>query len=370
MTINSVPASAALRTPRGLIEVDGTEISATDGLIEMEWENNSFFEADTFRISLAASALPEAFRADYFGDTVDIPVEIFAGFPDDPDDYAAGDLDSMLYGKVDAVEYSLDQAVLVLTGRDLTAKLIDTKTDEKYPNQTSSNIVKSIAAAQGLTPKVTATSTLVGHYYEIDHVRLADNQTLWDLICYLAQQEGFIAYVSGKELHFEAPPVSDADPYLFQWTAPAVAGEPPEGNFTGLNLSRSLTVAKDITVKVRSFNSKLNTTFSATSKVSHAKSSSTSITYVYNIPGLTFAQAQARAKNIVSELAKHERKATVTGPADNLLSITDMVKIDGTGTAWDQTYFVEAISRSLSFSEGYRWSVSLKNMSPASVTSA
>lgn len=369
MTINTVPVSSDVRTPRAIIKINDTSVTFKTGLLSLQWDQNTYFQADTFSAKLVASALPSGIDADYLSDTVKIPVEIYTGFPDDPDDYTASDLDSMFYGMVDTVQYDLATGVFVISGRDLTAELIDKKTDEKYPNSTASTIVKKIASAQGLTADVTTTTTLVGRYYNASHTQLADNQTLWDLICYLAQMEGFIAYVDHKTLHFTEPPDSDSDPYLFQWTsADESESGLPVGNFSDMSFSRAITVAKDITVKVRSYDSRQNASYSASATVTHNNSSGMKISYTYNIPGLTYAQALASAKRIAKDLAKHERKVTVRGPADNDLDITNMAQVDGTNTAWDQTYFVDSITREISLRNGYVWTVAMKNMSPASIS--
>lgn len=365
-TKNVIPVTPQTRTPRGIIKIDGTAVS---GWTELSWDNNTFFEADTFRATFAVSSLPSDYDVDYFSDTVDMPVEIFAGFPANASSYSSADLSSMISGVVDTVDWSIGQGSITISGRDLTAKLIQSKTDAKYANQTASQIVTSIANDIGLTPKVTATTVLAGHYYEIDHVRLQDNRTLWDLVCYLARQEGMVAYVSGKELHFEAPPDLSGTPYEFYYVPPAEAGGPARGNFADLHMERALTVAKDIVVKVRSWNSRTKTAFTMIAKAAHTKSSGDSQTYIFNIPGLTSAQAQKRAEELALELSKHERKATISGHADNILLRTDVVSLTGTDTAFDQNYFIESISRSLSYQGGYEWTVNLKNHSPETTTS-
>ena len=94
-----------------------------------------------------------------------------------------------------------------IDGRDLTARLLDARTQETFSNQTASQIAETLAARHGLTPNVTATQTLAGRYYAADHDRLTLGQfsratTEWDLLTFLAAREGFEAYVSGQTLTF------------------------------------------------------------------------------------------------------------------------------------------------------------------------
>lgn len=360
---NTLPVPASSRQPRGLIKANGTVVS---GWTSFEVTNNTFYQADTFRAEFAVSGLPQSLGPSFWSETAPISIEIFAGFPADPGNFSATDLDSIFYGQVDDIDWALERTHIALSGRDLTAKFIDTKSDQKYPNLTASQIATMLAQQQGLTPKVTATKTRVGRYYQIDNVRLQDNRTQWDLLSFLAREEGFVVYTKGQELHFEPAPNLSQDPYVFEWIAPAAPGGPPQGNFTAMSVTRSLTLAKDVLVIVRSWNARQKRAFVRKATMQHKSVASGVQTYTYDIPGLTPDQAQQRATVIAQELSKHERKARIEGPADNLLQQTDVIQIKGTGTSWDQTYFPDAITRSMSVDEGYRWTVEVKNHSPES----
>jgi hypothetical protein len=50
-------------------------------------------------------------------------------------------------------------------------------------------------------------------------------------------------------------------------------------------------------------------------------------------------------------------------PGDNLLTGNRSVAVRGTGTALDQDFFPDSVRRSMSFQEGYRMSLSAKNIS-------
>lgn len=359
---NTLPAAPSARAPRFLIKANGTVLT---GAISFETTENSFYEADTFEAIFALSKLPAGYGAAWWSQTAPITIEIFSGFPSNPDIFSASDLASIFYGLVDTIAISLDRTQLSISGRDLTARFIDNKSDEKYPNLTASQIATKLAQAQGLTPVVTATTTRVGTYYQIDNVTLQDNRTLWDLLTYLAKQENFVVYTKGQELHFEPAPDLSGDPYVFEWV-PGEQGGAPRGNFSSINLTRSLTLAKDITVTVRSWNARQKKAFVRKATVQHKSHAGDVQNYVFNIPGLTPDQAQQRATKLAQEFSKQERKVEIEGPADNLLQRTDPVQLRGTATSWDLLYFVESIARSMSPDEGYRWTVELKNHSPES----
>ena len=362
---NALPAASASRQPRGAIQVNGTRI---DGWTTWETEENSNFRADTFRASFVLSDLPAANNAAWWDSQGSLDVEIFAGLPADPSNFAATDLQSVLQGRVDDLSFQWDQGTLTISGRDRTADLIDTKTSQKWANMSPEAIVSQIAGEHGLTAVTQSTGTFAGKLYAQDQVRLQDDRTEWDLITWLAREVGFIAYVKGTELHFE-PPADSLDPYLIQYVAPQV-GEAPQGNFVTLETSHTLTIAKGITVTVRSWNHKQKKAFERKAVRSGTTSTGARTQqYVYTIPNLTPEQAQDRANKLLADLSKHERKLVMSGPADNLLTKTDVIQLQGTGTGADQTYYPDVISRSMSRDGGYEFRVQAKNHSPESEAS-
>lgn len=355
-------AASTVRQPRGLVKVNGTPIS---GLIGWTWDGNSMFQADQFGVDFAFGALPAANDAGWFSTQTDLDVELFVGFPRDPDKFGAADLESVFSGRTDEVFVKWEQGMVSLKGRDLTAPFLDNKNSAKWPMKTSSEIVTALAGKYGLTPVVTATSTRVGKYYKDAYVRLQDDRTEWDLLTWLAREEGFVVYVQGKELHFGPAPT--ASTYTLTYTPPA-KGELPSGQMVRTDTSRVLTVARDIKVIVRSWNPKKKVPI-IRDATRNKKGSAQVQTYVYTFPNLDAAGCQARANQILADLSRHEMQLRFSGPADSLLKKSDLIAFKGTGTAFDQTYYPDSIARTFSAREGYSWRVSAKNHSPESQVS-
>ncbi len=371
LSLNPLPALSAATQPRGAVKLNDTLI---EGWVSWEVESNNFYAADTFRITFLKNMLPAERNANWFSELQTAFVEIFAGFPANPDDYRASELTSMLYGRVDEVEFDIVRGRIDLIGRDLTSEFIDAKTTEKWPNKTASQIATDLAVRRGLTPMVTATSTLVGTYYDIDHVTMTDQRSEWDILNYLAHLEQFAVYVRGKTLYFGPKPDPKATPYVLMWQDPNADQAFPEGNFMDLRFTRGLTVSRGIQVVVRSFNSKAKKAFTATypnkgstTQAGKAKPFGGTQIYTYTIPGLTQEQALQRAQTIYAELIAHEMKLSAVLPGDNILGIDTMVQVMGTGTAWDQTYYPDSVTRRMSFDEGYSMNLHAKNHAPDSV---
>lgn len=372
MTVNTIPAQALARQPRGIVKLGGQAVS---GWVSWEVSSNNYYEADTFRVSFAASALPVANNAAWFATQKELFVEIFAGFPANPERINSTDLQSLIYGRVDDISFDPVSTLITVTGRDLTAAFIDAKLTAAWTNQTSSSIAIALASSHGLTPVVTATKTNVGTYYKHDQVRMQSNRSEWDLLAWIAREEGFVCYVTGNELHFEPDTVLSADPYVIRWTAPSAPTGYPTANVQELHFSRSLTVAKGITVTVRSPSTTKKTpvvqSYPAAAKVVKVGKSApfgNSQAYFFTIASnKTANDVQAYAQARYKEIIAHEMKLHARLPGDNLLSTRTLLRVDGTGTAFDQTYFPNVITRQMSMDEGYTMTVEAKNHNPDTV---
>ena len=357
---------SSVRAPRLKVTVNGVLLT---GAFDAEVENKSHFAADTFRVTAAISGLPVAMNLAWWSAAPQAFVEVFAGFDD-----GSGTVPwfSLIYGQVDDISVDLVRRTLTLTGRDLSGQFIDAKTSEKFQDQTSSAIAQALALRHGLDSTVRKTTTFVGTYYELAHARLTQEQSEWDLLTYLAEQEGFDVWVSGLTLYFQPSPVATATPYPLTWVEPGDGTH--TANFVDIRLERALTLARDVIVKVQSWNQSQEKSFVTTYHVSQAGKSQqaggTAQLYSYTVPNLTPAQALQWATNKAQEITRHERVVTADLPGDNVLTTRTTVTLTGTGTAWDQSYYPDTIERHISADGGYRMTLRAKNHSPQSTVVA
>ncbi|WP_259384392.1 hypothetical protein, partial [Bacillus thuringiensis] len=217
--INAQSTSRA-RSPRGAVKVNGTLI---DAWVSLEVDNNAFRVADTFRVEFAAFGLPAATNAAWFGAQSSIEVEVFA--TEDWTGAAAyypAAADRLILGKVDDIEFDPLAGTLSISGRDLTATLIDTKTNEGFLNKTASQIVGILAGRHGLTPVATSTSQLVGTYYTQNHISQTQERSEWDILVELADFEDFDVFVTGRELHFQPRPKDSGNRYAIVYRLPGI----------------------------------------------------------------------------------------------------------------------------------------------------
>lgn len=372
------------RQPRGVVQL-GPVGALTDvpGWTSFSVSNNSYYEADTFKITYAASALTSTkvegiavgIDANWFSEQTEIFAQIYAGFPQDPANPQTSELTNLIYGRIDDIAYNPKTEEISLTGRDLTAVFIDNRISDQYKNKTSSQIATLLAKSHGLdTSNITATKTLAGTYYTRDQVMLASDRSEWDLLALLAREEGFVIFVNGNSLFFEPDPrPTDADdPYTITWTPKTSTNGSPVSTVVDINFSRSLTVAKGISVTARSPNTSTGRAVvqsypSSPKSIGAGKSSPFGTVQQYTIllpAGLSPTKVAAAAQKAYENIISHEMKMTASMPADDVLDVSTPIMVRGTGTAFDQLYFPRLITRVMDAdNEGYRMTVEAQNTS-------
>lgn len=360
MSLNTVPAISEARVPRGMVLIND-EILYFDSI---EVTNNNNYQADTFRIPLTISQQPPAFNAKYWAESTPMLVNIYIGFPPNPERYTKDDLDKVLMGEVDGVDYDPVAGTVTLTGRNLVSRFIDNKTTEGFSNMTFSQIAEMLATRRGLKAQVTKTSVKVGIFYSQNHVDLNNQHTEWDLLSFLADQEGFILYVKNDTLYSHPKPQPDENPYIIQWQWPDQERAYSRGNVVSITLSRNLTLAKDVIVKIRTVNPKTGKTVEKIAKATHNKKNKYDPgvqVYTEFLPGLTPEQALQLAQKKLRAYTAWEKTFSATLPGDNKLGIENIVKVQGMNSAFDQVYYVDSITRTLEPSQGYNMTIHCKN---------
>ena len=270
---------------------------------------------------------------------------------------------NLFTGTVDTIAINATRGLIHIAGRDLSAQLIEARTAETFSNRTSSEIASLLAKRHGLTSNVAQTATLVGRYYQDEHDRITLGQfsrstTEWDLLVFLAQQEGFDLSVTGTTLNFLSSSNAVQAPYVITPT-----------NCIYMTLERRLTLAKDIEVTVKSWNSRQSSAIAQTvtgtsSADSTSGGSSSPQQYVFVHPNLTADQALNFAQQKLTDLAMHERVVEFVVPGDLLLTPIGQLLVIGTGTDFDQAYNIDLVERHLSMNDGFTQRVRAKGSSP------
>ncbi len=364
-----------IRAPRWCVMLGGQAIVPVSARVT----TNVMFLADEFDVILTASSNPLGLDWTKWAAYTAMQAEIRVGFPADPAHWTPDELTPLIFGDVDQIHVDPVADTITLTGRDLTRRFIDQKTPQKYQNQTPSQIAQQLAKAAGLKAQIAVSpaNALAGRFYEIDHVHLATTQTQWDVLTYLAQQLGWVCYVQIDTLVFGPPSPPGQNDYVV--TAPQPVQQVQTALKT-IRFARNLTIARDVIVEVRSWNAKQAKGFTATAKATRnvkttlagnrpgtaQAAGGNAQTFSYTIPNLTMADAQARANALLTQISKQELRVEIEQPGDLAPSKGQAIRIAGTGSVFDQTFYPFEVTRTMDLHSGFSMSILAKTHSPQS----
>jgi hypothetical protein len=334
--------------------------------MDFEVVNASHFAADTFRLTVAIDKLPATYDLSYWSQSVGDELEIWAGFKTG----GASSLASLIYAQVDDVIADPVERTLTLSGRDLSARFIDKKIDKEFQQQTASDVVQTLAQNHQMGSAVTPTTAKVGTFYELYHSRITKDQSEWDLLTVLAQHEGYDLWVSGKTLNFQPPVADSVPPYVLQYNDNGTGV--PSGNFQQLKLCRSQTLARDVIVRVKSWNQAQEIVVTAEARRQPVKSVKglgiTTQLFTFHPPNLNQEQANQYANSKADDITKHEKVITASLPGDILLTNRSLIQLTGSESDWDQFYNVDTVIRKMSVRDGFSMELRAKNHSTQSTT--
>jgi hypothetical protein len=91
---------------------------------------------------------------------------------------------------------------------------------------------------------------------------------------------------------------------------------------------------------------------------------------VYVRPNLTASQALKYAQQMLNGLAMHERVIEFVVPGDLSLTPVGQLILTGTGTEFDQVYYVDVVERRLNLNDGFTQRVRAKSSSPRTMSTS
>ena len=364
MMINDPSSKSNFSKPRAKVLFNKKEVVWST----LELSNTNYYNADTFVLEMPMYGNVKDWDVNRFTTEVAIDVEISISID------GGKTFNPAFYGIVDNIDFKYATNSIRASGRDYSSKLIDTKTTERYPNSTSSQVAIKFAKEHGLTPVVTDTSTPIGVFLNNEYVDTGIQKTEWDILTFLARKENFLLYLRKNELHFQPKPKQGDDYYSVVFK---IGNAENNGainslsvNAIDIDFARCLTIAKDVSVQIISFNSGSGATIKrkATKKGRNSNSQNMQ-NYVYNKPNLTSEQALQLAQSYLQQISERELVLNCSLFFDNVLDIVHPLQISGTKTKLDQIYYVSKIDRTISFNGECEMIVEAKNHSVESETS-
>lgn len=243
---------------------------------------------------------------------------------------------TLITGEIDTVDYDMIGRKINVTGRDKSAKLHDNKTNDKWLNKKTTDIVKELAERAGVKVDAKTLDTMAGKMLEQDHVKLSDNVSFAYVLHKLAELDGARWWVNADGILKYAPFGSPDGSYSIFIDQSA---QPIKSDCLHLRLHRNVQAGKTIETTVKSWHPKKK-------KVVQHKSTIPGkggpLKYNYNIPTLQQDQVEKHARSQATEKARHELgvRATVVGDP----SVAAGMGLSLTGTQFfDQTFDIDTV---------------------------
>lgn len=370
-TYSQMPYNNQGRQPRAIVTINGISVY----FVDIEIQTTTFSIADNYSVTIPLNGQDPNLDLNFWATSTNMQIAIYIGFPINPLSYGTNDLDQLMLGDVDLMEVDPLRATVTISGRDLTSRLIDTKTSQKYASYSASQIATILAQKHGLTPVVTPTSGNVGTVYNNLQVMMTKEITEWDLITFLAQQYGYVVFVNNSNLFFQPYPVPDPKTaFVLQYQSSNISNASPTFDGMTLSFKRSLTIARDVKVLVRvPYNPTTGKAFTVSAQSSkrtrpYLKNVSMFTgppqTYTFIRAGLSRDQAQQVANQLLSNITLHETILDVSLPGNNIFRKDSIIQVKGTDTAFDQFYYSDVVYRRFNYQTGYDMRINAKNHSP------
>jgi phage protein D len=355
MTEPITVSDATARRVAGRLRLNGDEVA----FVSLQVESNGCHSADTFSATLPLSGLPPSMSlTGWWAEQRAIRVEIDIGLA--RADAASLAWRQLIVGQVDQWRYAPGRHVLEIEGRDLTARLIDSRLDEKFANRTTSQVATLLAERHELKPVVTATTTQVGTLYKYDQSHLSGDSSEWELLSYFAGLDGFQVYVRGDTLYY-APAIDPDSAQCYPIRHAAAGAATARGNVSDdLTFERDMTLSRGIQVQVKSW-------FGGRTVAVGYPARALAGAQIYKVlrSGLDQRRAATLAEKLYGRIAERELSLSCSLPGDNLLMPDMMVAVQGTGSGFDQNYYVDRVKRTLDSDNGYVMHLSASNRDPA-----
>ncbi|HQT66018.1 MAG TPA: hypothetical protein PLC74_00280 [Acetobacteraceae bacterium] len=322
-----------MRTIQLICTING--LSITGGYFA-EIYQSSYLAADRFSIGLVIGADP-LLTSDYIANlgAENITIGVSIGTAD----ILTAPSKPLISGLIDNIDIDFRNNIVVMSGRDLSARLIDLETQENFSNQTSSQIANFFAESCGLQSNITRTTTPVGQYYELTHSSTSlglhsRRGTAWSFLAWLADQENFQLSVSGNILNFgpvQIPPTA----LNLNWGTDLIS----------LTIDRATGLNAPV-VTVHSWNTR------AKSAVSASVGSGVMKTVLIR-PNLSADRVQKLAKQAQSTQAMHEILVCGEMPGETILTPGMTINLSGTNSSYDRGYNIVELIRRVDLRSGF-----------------
>ncbi|NHN93628.1 hypothetical protein [Acetobacter sicerae] len=273
-------------------------------------------------------------------------------------------------GILDHVSLQPHRGQVQVQCRDYLAKLMDMRVQEAWLNLTGPELMKAVITAAGLTPDVQFSAGMEGQFWQIEHKRQSSHgqtrfQTAFDLARYVANGVNCDLYADVKTIVCRPFPSASSNDAVFHSLKYTPAGASGFAQIAAVDLSmeRDYQTAKGVVVHCLSWDNKQrikSEVYWSALGGSKKNGLENGTLHSFRFPGLKQDQLEAKAEMLYRQIVAHERTISLTIPGRINLAPRQFFTLTGTGTTWDGTRDVDAVTSSLDWSGGYTQTVTLR----------
>lgn len=226
--------------------------------------------------------------------------------------------------------------VIHVEAHDLSSRLHDNKTSEKWVNKMPSEIVQDLIGRVGLSGNVASSSLMAGKKLDQEYVKLSDNVSFAYVIHKLAELDGARYWVDvNGTFHYE--PIGN--PTGIYSVTINQDQQPISSDCLHLSVDRNVQAGKKIQVNVKAWHPRDKQVYQHTATV---PGNGGPVVYNYHFPTLRQDHVQQYAISHANERARHELTVVATVVGDPSVSAGMGLSLSGTGF-FDQTYDMDTV---------------------------
>ncbi|WP_395371204.1 hypothetical protein [Komagataeibacter diospyri] len=371
-SLNTTPSTPSVwRMPRARVLVNGVERAET-GLEQFTLTRTRYSRADTLDMTLAVdrTRIPSGglwFDLQPVGQGETLPdIDIAVQMRDVAQ--AGAQWVTMFRGIVDHAGLSPAATSVQVQCRDYLAKLLDMRVRDGWMNMTGADVVRAMITAAGLTPDVTMTDGMVGQFWQVEHkcasaATHSRFQTAFDLARTMATMAGCDLYANDTTIVCAPyPTATTANTHVLDY-ADSGPDTPVAMGAYGLHFARDYQVGRGVIVHVMSWDSRQRTRveyYWSAGGGGTTPGDNTGTVHSFAMPGARLDDLKLIARQKYNQITAHARTITGQIPGRVTLAPRDFMRLTGTGTTWDGTLDVDAVTSSFSWQGGFAQHVTLR----------
>jgi prophage tail gpP-like protein len=243
---------------------------------------------------------------------------------------------TLITGEIDAVDFDYIGRRISVSGRDVSAKLHDNKSSEKWINKKTTDIVKELAGRAGVKVDAKTLDTLAGKMLEQDHVKLSDNVSFAYVLHKLSEMDGARWWVTGDGVLKYAPFGSTEGSYTIFIEQKS---QPIRSDCLHLRVHRNVQAGKSIKVGFKTWHPKQKKVIEDEYVI---KGNGGPVPYMYSVPTLQKNQVRQLAKSQAKERARQELMVRATVVGDPSVAAGMALVLKGTDY-FDQSFEIDTV---------------------------